>query len=271
VEPLVSKDVWDAAQRTLERYRVVPSGAVPRTYLLRSVITCGRCDLHYCGVNGRPGVHWFRCNGYLKERGGLAGRCPGKAIRGDQLERIVWDDLERRLREPGDLIQELNIQDEGATQSAVAEAERITLEKAMADAEVARDRAVSLCVRGVISDEDLQQQLGRLDSERAEIRRRLDALRAGEQVAEAPIVPTDLLVELRQRLAAGLDIETKQKLVQLLCRIVVHTEFDAAGKKSARLAISYRFPAPVDDVVVPFSTGTGSYRNYTQLQRVLVV
>ena len=84
-----------------------------------------------------------------------------------------------------------------------------------------------------------------------------------EQVAEPPAIPADLLTELRNRLEAGLDIETKQKLVKLLCRVVVHTEIGANGKKHAKVAISYRFPAPVAEEplgVVSFSTGTDSSR-----------
>jgi hypothetical protein len=90
VEPLVSEEVWEAAQQTLERYRFVPSGAVPRKYLLRSVVKCGNCGLNYTGTPGKPGVYWFCCNGFQKYRGQVDGKCCAKAIRGDQLEQLIW-------------------------------------------------------------------------------------------------------------------------------------------------------------------------------------
>jgi hypothetical protein len=121
-------------------------------YLLRTVMICGVCGLHYGGTPGRDGISWYRCNGQLTERGRIEGRCPGKSVRSDWLEPIVWGDIERFLWNPGDVIDEINLDQEQENQRAVIEAERITLQKALEGLAERRRRAVDLHVRSRIED-----------------------------------------------------------------------------------------------------------------------
>jgi site-specific DNA recombinase len=274
VEPLVSEEVWDAAQRTLERNRIMPAGGVPRSYLLRSVATCARCASHYCGSQARGGTVWYRCTAALVRRNPLEEKCLGKAVRGEGLEEIVWSDIERWLRDPGDLVEELTVQEERTEHRAAAVAEATTLEKALAENQEARSRTIDYGIKGRIDEDEVDRRLAELDAQRVEITRRLDLLREAETEESAPDVAPDYLAEIRQRLDAGLDLATRQKLVQLLCRLVVHTEVAEGGKKTASVAIRYRFPAP-DFAVAHVYTGTRSCRNYSNsaisLQRVVCV
>jgi site-specific DNA recombinase len=261
VPALVSPELWQAAQDTLARYRVIPNGATPRSFLLRSIVTCAACGLRYCGVNGRPGVHWFRCNGQLKERGPIEGRCPAKAIRGDWLEAEVWKPIEEWLRNPGSFIAEIDVDGERASQATQALAEQSTLERARADLQAARERAIDFGVRGRITEAQMDEKLRELDAEAAGITKRLEAIREAAHMDEGPAIAADYLAEIRARLDAGLEMETRQKLVQLLCRVVVETTIQDNGKKVAKVLVNYRFPAIADNMVVAsFSTDRGSSR-----------
>jgi site-specific DNA recombinase len=258
---LVSPETWQAAQNTLARYRVIPNGGVPRTYWLRSVITCSGCGLRYCGVNGRPGVHWFRCNGQLKERGPIDGRCPSKAIRGDWLEAEVWEPIERWLRDPGAIIADIDVARDREAQALVAAADRTTLEQALADLAAARERAIDFGIRGRITEAQMDEKVRELDAEAAAITERLDAIRAAERGAEEPDIAPDYLAEIRSRLDAGLDMETRQKLVQILCRVIVETTIQDNGKKVANVIVNYRLPDVTDNLGVACDrTGTRSWR-----------
>ena len=79
IEGLVSPALWQAAQDALAANQRIPKNT-RRTYLLRGVVKCGLCGLTYVGSwSNKAG--WYRCGGQLLERGPLAGRCPGSAVR----------------------------------------------------------------------------------------------------------------------------------------------------------------------------------------------
>ena len=249
VPPLVSGELWEAAQRTLAANRICAKNT-QKVYLLRSVIVCGVCGLHYGGTPGRDGISWYRCNGQLAERGRIEGRCPGKSVRSDWLEPIVWGDIERWLRNPGEVLDEINLDHEQENQRAIIEAERITLQKALEGLAERRRRAVDLHVRSRIEDAELDDLLDEIGRERRILEERLARIVASEEEEPQPL-DANLLEELRGRLDSGLDEAARNETVRLLVRqIVIATTVQEDGHKMLRIRIEYRFPA------VPLS-GTG--------------
>jgi hypothetical protein len=156
------------------------------------------------------------------------------------------------LRDPDDVLDDLDGHAEREAKGAIVEVEAITLGRAIAAIEAQRKQAIALNIRGRLSDEELDAELDRIAAERSEIERRLAALEPVEKPQPEAI---DLLAEVRQRLDAGLTVEQRQEIVRLLVHIVVHTTMGEDGKKGARAIVSYRFPA-----VVEISTGTRSRR-----------
>jgi len=253
VPPLVSSELWDAAQRTLAANRICAKNT-QKVYLLRSVMICGVCGLHYGGTPGRDGISWYRCNGQLTERGRIEGRCPGKSVRSDWLEPIVWGDIKRWLQDPGDVLDEINLDQEQENQRAVIEAERITLQKALEGLAERRRRAVDLHVRSRIDDAELDDLLDEVDRERRLLEERLARVSAPEEEEPEPL-DADLYEELGRRLDSGLDEAARNEIVRLLVRqILIDTTVQEDGHKTLRIRIEYRFPA------VPLSsTGRGSW------------
>jgi site-specific DNA recombinase len=250
IEALVSPALWDEAQATLARNRRCAKNT-PRHYLLRGVMRCGICNLTYVGSWSKD-VGWYRCGGQIAERG-LEGHCPGCSLRTDRIEPAVWADIERFLRDPGEVLDELDAAREREAQGAIAEAEAITLGRALDGLEAQRKQALNLNIRGRLPDPELDDELDRINRERTELEARVAALEA----PYAEVVPQearDLLAEVRARLDAGLTDEQRQEIVRLLVGIVVHTETPPDGKKTVRAVVTYRFPC-----VVPTRTGTGSW------------
>lgn len=249
VPALVSSEVWQAAQETLAANRIAAKNT-PRVYLFRSLIVCGVCGLHYCGSTGR-GIIWYRCDGQLVERGPHEGRCPGKSMKETDLEMPIWADIERYLRDPGDLLDELATEQQLSAAVAVNQAQRVTLEAALNDLTVRRHRLLDLYERASIEVAELEERLASIEQQRREIQQRLDAL----EPEAFPEVETPINIdELRRRLDQGLTDEQRYEIIHLLVRrIVAHTEF-ADGRKHARAVVEYKFPA----AVVETSTVTGS-------------
>jgi site-specific DNA recombinase len=241
VPRLVSDEVWYAAQEALARNRISAKNA-KRQHLLRSVIRCGTCGLTYCGSYFGK-ASWYRCNGQLVERGPIEGRCPGKSIKCDFIEPIVWNDVERFLRNPGDLLADLEAEATDEAGGAITEADRITLAAALRDVELQRQRVLDLQVRGRMTDTEADAHLDRIAVDRAEIEKRIEALQPEEEEL-SPAVPPDILERLSQGID-GLTDEQKQEIVRLLVRIVIDTEVPDIGKKRATVRIEYRFPRVV--------------------------
>ncbi len=261
IEPLVSAQLWQAAQDALARNRVCAKNT-RRVYLLRGVIHCAGCGLTYVGSQGRAEIGWYRCNGRNRERGPLEGRCTGRMVRTDTLEQIVWTDIERFLRDPGDVLAELAHERDGS--SAVAEAEAITLRRALDTLEAQQRTAVSLVVRGILPEATLRSELDRIEHERAKLESRLAAAEAS-RAPELPRSAPELLAEVRARLDGGLTIEIRQEIVRLLVsRIVIHTDMPSDGTRSTRAVVEYRFPGAVQS-----DTGIREGLNNTIRQRVI--
>jgi site-specific DNA recombinase len=259
VPRLVSNELWQSAQDALERNRRVTRNS-PRRYLLKRVITCGICGLTYSGSQGRTGVAWYRCNGQLAERGPIAGKCWGHSIRADALEPVVWADLERFLRDPGDVLDELDAPAERDAHGAIAEAERTLLARLLERLAIERLGLIRQAARGWLSDEALDAELTRVDAQRGELERRVAAVAAPPPAAVDELAQT-LLDEVRARLDAGLSDEQRQEIVRLLVGIRIDTQLPTDGaKKSARAIVEYRLPG-----VVETSTGTGSSRRQQHL------
>lgn len=243
IEGLVTPAIWYAAQATLQANRSIAKNT-PRRYLLKSVIRCGICGLTYCGSQGRGEVGWYRRTGQLVERGPVPGRCWGQSIRTDAIEPAVWADIERWLRDPGDVLDDLDGPAEREAPGAIIEVEAITLGRAIAALDAQRKAAIGLKIRGRLGDAELDAELDRIAAERSEIERRLAALQPVEELPEPQAI--DLLAEIRGRLDEGLTIEQRQEIVRLLVHIVVHTTTGDDGKKAVRAVATYRFPAVVE-------------------------
>ena len=221
IPPLVSRDIWEAAQLTLSGNRLMAKNT-KRNYLLKSVIRCGISGHAYIGSWSRNAVR-YRCNGQLTDRGPIPERCPAKAIRGPDIDAVVWKDIERFLREPGDILEELAQERTMDAGAAIAEAERLTLESAMVDLAGRRKKAIDLYTRDQISDAELDELLAEIGRERDGVAKRLDELQEAASEPQEPLDP-DLLEQVRRRLNEGLNDTQRQEVVRLLVkRITVHT------------------------------------------------
>ncbi len=269
IEPLVSDDLWYAAQDVLASNRTLPKNT-PRTYVLRGVITCGNCGRTYCGTH-KHDVTWYRCNGHLRRLQGIEGGCHSLSVKGERLEEPIQADLEAFLRNPGVVLDELH-----AEMSAKPEDPRqdecTRLKAAQADQRAKRERTVDLAADGLISRADCARRLSDIDMALIGLEGRLKELtRAAADVTPLADDQLDLLEQIRQRLDEGLTEQQWQELASLLVRVTVHTNEDENGKRSAKAVIEYRFPEPVQEAngVVDVSRGIPASRDYTICRRTI--
>src|SRR5262249_28353564 len=102
--PIVSGDLFEAAQQQLERNRSVMSGRPGRfLYLLRGLLRCSSCGSR---LGGEPshGRRFYRCQGRDRLR---TERCRAPLLHADHAETAVWDAIAGIIRRPQVLTERL--------------------------------------------------------------------------------------------------------------------------------------------------------------------
>jgi site-specific DNA recombinase len=252
VPALVSEDLWHAAQEALSRNSCLPRNTV-RIYLLRGVLRCSHCGRVFCGSQSH-GETWYRCDGTLRRTDLVGERCQAKVVKGAHLEPVVWSDIERFLRAPGDILAELEAEAETDPVREALAAESTRWEGALAEWQSRRERLLDLYQGSFITKAEFEERLRPIEEGRTQAQQHLDALTQQEdEVAPEPI-PADLLAEIHRRLDGGLTDAERAEIVRLLVRrITVFTDVGEDGKKTQRAVIEYRFPRGSQT-----DTGTGS-------------
>ncbi|MBN9493884.1 recombinase family protein [bacterium] len=249
---IVSDELWEAAQETRRAHRLPSTErATRRRYLLKSLIRCGECGLRYSGSwHARDGVAWYSCGGRQRFRSKWQGKCPGKQVNGNWLEPQILDDIARFLREPGDILDELEAEVRRAAGRDTRAEEIGALQLALGEFEERHKRLVHLLVRGLLSEADYEDQQTCMAQERAGVEARLVELAAAEP---DQIVTGNLREELARRLDAGLTEDQLFEIVgYLVAGITVYTPVGEDGNRHLRIVIEYRYPGRVLD-----HTGTG--------------
>jgi site-specific DNA recombinase len=269
VPAIVDAETWEQAQAALRARLAFSPRNGKHDYLLRGLVICSLCGLHYCGVQwlagGRRKKSYYRCGAASHPRaiyGTNDQRCPSKAVNGVWLEKVVWTDIETFLRDPGDVLAQLAEtmkSRENRVDKLRDELAGLKLRRGSKQAE--RDTVIGLYRRGRIDAATLDRQLDQIAEEESELQDMIsereamltDAQRAGEELRSAEA----LLQDLRTRLGTSLDFSTRRRIVEILVeRVTVDTITDDQGKKQATITVRYRFDAPA----ITTRTGTDSSR-----------
>jgi site-specific DNA recombinase len=252
VQPIVSEEIWTAAQQVLQDNRIEATRNTRQPYLLRGLIKCGLCGLTFSGMRiSRQNDHYYRCNGRQQARGlyGIDGKkCPSRTLNGDYVERLVWADIESFLRNPGEILERLR------ERVAMQGGERQRRQKELDDLRarlqqktVEQDRVLALFRRGRIDDATLDQQLDQINTETVEIQSDIDAaaraLAAGDRAAQFKSAEA-LLETLRKRLAGPVPHELKRRIVEILVEKVESNTIERWGVQQSEIVITYRFSQP---------------------------
>jgi len=252
VPPIVSEQIFQAAQQVLKANRIICRGNAREPFLLRSLIKCGLCGLTFSGMRMKAQrEYYYRCNGRQCARGlyGLSGKkCPSKSLNGEYVERLVWADIESFLRNPGELLERLrervNMR-EGELQRR--QKELADLAERLQQKTIETDRVLALFRRGRIDEATLDQQLDLIraesDSLQVEIKTATRALSAEDRVARLQSAEA-LLATLRSRLEGPIPFELKRKIVEILVERVQANIVERFGVQQSELLIAYRFNEP---------------------------
>jgi len=159
----------------------------------------------------------------------MNGQCPGKIVKAEHIEKAVWREVEKLLLTPNDVLMKLGELDaEGGRLHAVLEAEKLTLEKTLADKNSERARVVEIYRREIITVDEVERQLGAIKAEGEAARVRLGEVEGELSNADALkqrcATIEERLDEIRDLLNSGLCYQVKRQIIELLVdRVTVTT------------------------------------------------
>ncbi|NLG67727.1 MAG: hypothetical protein GX536_08470, partial [Actinobacteria bacterium] len=185
---------------------------------------------------------WYRCNGTLNRVDLTGERCSAKIVKGEHLEVPIWRDIERFLRDPGDIIAELSTETESQAAADTLAREREHWQAALHEHHSRRERLLDLYQNGFITRPEFEERLQTVEDGRSEAQRRLEGLEPPDEAEAAEPLPDDLLAEIRRRLDAGLTDAERAEIIRLLVRkVTVFTDVGEDGRKRQRVLVDYRF------------------------------
>jgi len=102
VPAIVSQATFEAAQVRLKRnIPLARRNNTAHDYLLRGLVSCGRCQWACPGRAISPGYAYYSCRGRTDAlRAAQGERCPARYAPAEALDALVWQDLGQGLREP---------------------------------------------------------------------------------------------------------------------------------------------------------------------------
>ena len=220
IEPLVSRELFEAAQSTLARHRTRTGRPAKRTYLLTGL---GRC---YCGRSVHAGIvaksrpyAYYSCSGKRKGhyKAGSAqaeGICRSRYWNVQRVDEAVWDEISRYLQRALTRVRE------PLQKATAASLEREVLVQRREQLVLQQQKLLDLYLHNKVDDvlydkkqQELESELGKLDQRMGELEQQLDQEDAhqAEGWNEA---------ELEWMLFA-LPFETRKHIVDLLVSRVV--------------------------------------------------
>ena len=220
--PIISEDVFNAAQERLQKNKEMSSRNTKRQYLLRGLIKCRACGRNYIGTTHNRksdgGVYqrsYYRCGG----RDSLSPvRCDNRRLPAGDLDRAVWGQIESLLANPEIVMTELQRKQEHAKDVGVLERHLARTKAQLANRDKQKARAwKAFEITG--DEETFRQTIGQLQSE-------VEALQEGESRLQQEIAanaqfspdPQDIkdACELVRRNLKGLSLDDKRQAMEAL-------------------------------------------------------
>ncbi len=255
VPAIVDAETWQRAQETLRRNQLFSSRNAKHRYLLRGLIRCGVCGLHYYGMyfRNKPSgeeVHYYVCGGKTAYRGPLQGKCTNRNVPVEWVEELVWGQIVEFIRHPKSALKKLREElaaDKSQAKDLSREIER--LEAALAQKDVERQRIMALYRRGTVKLSEAETQLQEIEREEAALREALAALRSEQNSLKASkesfASAKKLLRSLRSAVAGEVPWEKKREIVELLVKEIIVGPHETTGGRwctePLKITVKYRF------------------------------
>jgi len=230
VPALVSAEQFALVQQRLATNQQLALRSTTHEYLLRGLISCGRCRLQ---CTGRQNHHaeryrYYVCRGKQHPTSSSHDdRCPARFIPAAQLDDLVWTDLCQVLQHPEHLRQALDRAKAGAWLPDELRRRQLTLRGIQEALARQRERLLEAYLAEVVELAEFERKDGELRHRQEDLARQERELAVRSQRQLEVSVLAQSMIEICERLSCGLAHATfaqRRQLIELLIDRVVVTD-----------------------------------------------
>ena len=249
VPAIVNEELWQKGKEARKRNQLKAKRSAVRLYPLRRLIICGSCGRKYFGEGKVNSPYsYYRCSGKTTWREGKGVKCDALNLNAPELERIVWDDVRSYIKNPGEVVQMLEASlkerlfKEGPTEQDIEELESLEAEKAEA-----RKRAISLYTKGLVPEEEVEDELTQLNQDVLSLQLQREDLMNKQEAAtrrQNETINAKILLEKLQDKLEEADEETQYELIHTLVDQILVDMVQKDGQRIPQVTITYKFDKP---------------------------
>jgi site-specific DNA recombinase len=221
---IISKELFDVSQKQLQINSQTSSRNVKRQYLLRGHISCKHCGRTFFSTftydrygDKRIATRRYRCTGKLRMVQPV-NRCDNRSWKADNLEALVWTQIEGVLDKPEGIVAEIERQRKDANQLSVLETELGQVVHQLKGIDNEQAKLLQWALKGFPEDQvmaenkKLNAARENLKVQKTEIETRIKF----SQEAGISLPKLQDFVELVRKKLTTLDFETKRMAVEML-------------------------------------------------------
>ena len=256
VPAIVEPEVHKQALAQLEENRRYSGGRPGRKYLLRGLVVCASCGTSYVGASSSPVGTTKRYNRYhchqrrskMYDRRRYLPECP--AVKAEWLEDLVWSDVRRFLKNPGEVLQRAREQLLADDREEDLEERLTALTRRLAAKQEEKSRYVKLYAQGHVDEAELEVHLADLKNQVENLKLLISSveadLAARHENRMAAQRTEAWLMTLQKNLAeverdTDEALEKRRELTKLLVEKIT---VGSNGDGRAKVDITYRFGPP---------------------------
>ena len=259
VPAVVTREVWDSAQKQMEKNRCDSRRNLKHQYLLRRRLTCGTCGVKMNAQTTSPtkgGYAYYFCPAHLRLDNYARECSQGQYFRVDHVDAAVWRWIRSLLAYPEQLAEGLKAEQSERHEMNKPLTDRLAvIDRLLADNLQQLDRLLKLYLTGEFSEAILVEHRNRLEKTVDGLQKERGRLVAQVERQELTDEQIANIVSFAEKVAQGLDkadqdFDARRRLIELLdVRTTLSVE---DGEKIAYVHCM------VDEAVLPIAiTNTG--------------
>jgi len=172
---IISREMFEAAQRQLIRNSELSPRNVKYKYLLRGLLYCGVCNSPFCGAP-MHGKLFYRCGNRYRTFP-LPAECRVPIIRSEAIESRVWEKFCEAVRNPAIISEQIAKLKKSETVSEESIELRLkSIDKELSRISISEDRLLDAYRANVITMEQLKSQMARAQGEKTQLEEEMQNL-----------------------------------------------------------------------------------------------